>query len=351
MYLSDYDYDDVDNSVTQEILEASTDRRSVGVRVRDEIQSAFDFKVVKKRFLTMDDPQLGLSFSESDRYGLYRSDTNAHIPGTAVSNSYSCHQTADIVRPAVAIAELFEDDGLEVRCHWRAGHVGALAPTKEAWKVSITEKDVIQPRAILSAGYNGLPYTLQVGLLRPLCTNLAVFQSIDTACFKFKHTLKLHERLDGFNQELEQLREGWRATILRCQQYENTRVWLRPVLEETIGRKFDIDAMSNQEIDRYMKTWNGIVNRIRREAEISQRDQQEVICPHRELVTKRDTQVTAWQAYQGIQGWYQHDAGRQNRENLKGNEWRFRRALQNLSDKRVSRAERVLNRWVLEASA
>ena len=347
MYSSDYNYGDIDNSVVEETI----DRRSVSDRVRDEIQQAFPFDVVKKQFLTLDDPQLGLSFSPSDRYGLYRSDTGSHIAGTAVSKSYTCHQTADIIRPAVAIAEMFEDDGLEVRCHWRAGHVVSLAPTKESWKVSITEKDVIQPRAFLSAGYNGLPFSLQVGLYRPMCTNLAVFQSIESSSYKFKHTLKMHERLDDFNEELEQLREGWRATIVRCQQYENTRVWLRPILEETIGRKYDPVGMSDQEKDRYVKTWDGIVKRIRQEAEISQREFREVVCPHRELVTETDTQVSAWQAYQGIQGYYQHVASRQNRDDLKGNDWMFRRALQNLSDKRVARAERALNRWALAASA
>ncbi len=290
--------------------------------VSASVRSAFDFSVDKF-------PLYGPENLPTDQYGLFRSDTG-YIKGVkSISSRYVPHSTDDVCALVEAAAGAFDGE-IECKTHWREGHYVSVAPTR-AERVSIYgTADNIFPRIVIRAGYDGQAFTGTMGYFRDACQNLAMMRRVAGTCVKIRHTSGLRAAMDELIETFGQLQEGWEHLVDIARELESREVRMVEFLDQIYGRPTDEQltlAATGQRVravTTHQNRTEAIWNRLNRERVRTGRPQ------------LTDT-VSAWEAYNAIQGYTQHDASR--REGFKGE---FDRILRASNDSAVRDAEKLV---------
>lgn len=279
------------------------------------VAAAFPFNVAKW-------PLRGPDNIGTPWYGLFRDDTGAAVGPGSVSARYEPHQTTDVVALVEAAQHAFPGGAADVRTMFRDGHIVTIQPTREHRLSVFGTADNVFPRVIIDAGY-GRPFSASCGYYRDLCRNLAIMRSVDSATTRIRHTTQLRERLPELVEQFRQLGAGWDAVTARIQRFESARVELAeflnrvyPVPAETTGRSAAMHRARTAAIFRRI---------------LSERDR-----AGRGAIGAGYT-VSVWEAWNGVQGYVQHDATR--RGALARDP--YARAIHALDDAAVIRAEEL----------
>lgn len=266
--------------------------------IRETLTQAFPFSVDKF-------PLSGPDGMNTPHYGLFRSDTSDNV-GNAVRAGYTPHTLDDVATLAEAAGIAFGEDSLpRIRCHWRNGHYVTIAPSDEFRQSIFGTADNIFPRFIVSAGYGGTAFSASLGLYRDCCRNLAMLQPAgERVNAKIRHTHSLRPRLAELVRTFQRLAGKWSDVAETARHLDTVEVDLLSFVSEVLGSNRN-DAVSR---------------RIYRERQLTDR-------PLGSLAT-----VTAWEAYNGVQGYVQHETRRRGRPSD------MERALAALSDPAVNRA-------------
>ena len=283
----------------------------------DRVKEVFDFSVDKF-------PLSGPDGMSTPWYGLFRSDTGTVVGQGSKTDRYQPHQTDDVLALVEAAQEAFETD-VKVDCHFRDGHYVSIAPT-DGHRRSIFSKDGngtdnVFPRIFISAGYDGRAFQATMAYLRDLCMNLSMFKTIKETRAKIRHTSKLRGEMNDLIRTFQVLKESWGTLTGVIENLESRKVQMVEFLD-AIYPQPDADA-GKRAVTVHKNRTEAIIKRLQNERFASGRD-----------LMKSDFIVSAWEAYNSVQGFVQHDSSRKS-----GFTGQFDRIINASRDQAVRKAE------------
>tara|TARA_Y100000593_G_scaffold86106_1_gene164220 strand:- start:3870 stop:4754 length:885 start_codon:yes stop_codon:yes gene_type:complete len=283
---------------------------SVSVSAVDSVKSKFDFSVDKF-------PLAGPDGLKTPLYGLFRSDTMEFV-GKPCSKHYVAHQSDDVLALVESAGEAFEGVG-DVQCHFRDGHYVSIAPSRDQRRAIYGTSDNIFPRFIVNAGYDGRAFSAIMGFYRDACSNLAMMRQVSGTSVSIRHGSGLREKMDDLIQTFSVLRESWATLGDVIAELQNRQVRMTDFLDQVYGQP---DPDSKRGVTIHKNRTEAIFRRLSRERFTTGRG-------------AMDSQfnVSAWEAYNAVQGFVQHDASR------KGSPSDFARVIAASNDAAVKKAE------------
>jgi len=295
--------------------------------VSASVRESFDFDVFKS-------PLYGADNMPTDQFGLFRSD-NGYINGvSSITSRYVPHSTDDVCALVEAAADAFDGE-ISCKTHWRKGHYVTVAPTNAERRSIFGTADNIFPRIIIRAGYDGQAFTGTMGYYRDACDNLAMMSRVAGTCVKIRHTSGLRHRMDELIDTFGQLSEGWEHLAQVAENLQSVDVRMTDFLDEIYGRP----TPEQQALADTGQAVRAVTTHRNRTEAIWKRLNSERVRTGR---PQMENTVSAWEAYNAIQGYVQHDA--QAKSGFKGE---FDRILRAANDTAVNKAERL----VLELAA
>ena len=278
--------------------------------VVDTVKSKFDFTVDKF-------PLSGPDGLKTPLYGLFRSDTMDYV-GKPCSKHYVAHQSDDVLALVESAGEAFEGVG-DVQCHFRDGHYVSIAPTTAERRAIYGTSDNIFPRFIVNAGYDGRAFSAIMGFYRDACSNLAMMRQVEGTSVSIRHGSGLREKMDDLIQTFSVLRESWATLGDVIAELQTREVRMADFLDQIYEQPAE-DSKRGKTVHK--NRTEAIFRRLSRER----------------FTTGRGTMdsqfnVSAWEAYNAVQGYVQHDATR------KGSPSDFARIIQASNDSAVKKAE------------
>jgi hypothetical protein len=290
--------------------------------VSASVRSAFDFSVDKF-------PLSGPDGMRTPWYALFRSDSMDVVGNGSVTSRYVPHSTDDVCALVDAAAEAFDGE-IECKTHFRDGHYVNIMPSRADRVKVYGEADNVWPRVIINAGYDGRAFTATMGYYRDACRNLAIMRKVSGTTVSIRHTSGLRGHMDSLIATFNSLKESWGSLTDVISRLESREVRMVDFLDQIYGRPTDeqmalaFRGQAVRAVTVHQNRTEAIWNRLRRERDETGRPQ------------LNDT-VSAWEAYNAIQGYVQHDA--QAKKGFKGE---FDRILRASRDPAVRNAEKFV---------
>jgi len=283
------------------------------VNVADTVRAAFDFSVDKF-------PLGGPDGMTTPWYGLFRSDTSGVVGKGSVTDRYLPHTTDDVVALSEAANEVFDDD-IKVECHFRDGHYVNITPPDSYRRDLYKQRDNVFPRIMIRAGYDGRAFGAAIGYYRDLCSNLSMMRSVKSCNVSIRHTRSLRTKMDELIETFAELKNGWKTLTEVITQMNSRTVVMTEFLNSIYGEP---DTNSKRAVTVHRNRTEAIFRRLQRERAKSGRP-----------AISQTFEVSAWEAYNAIQGYSQHDSTR------KSGATNFDRILLASNDLAVHEAERL----------
>lgn len=278
--------------------------------ILETVKSKFDFSVEKF-------PLAGPDGLKTPVYGLFRSDNGEYV-GKPCSKHYVAHQTDDVMALVESANEALDGIG-SLQCHFRDGHYVSIAPSKDERRAIFGTVDNIFPRFIVNAGYDGRAFSATVGFYRDVCYNLSMMRQVGGTTVSIRHNSNLREKMDDLIQTFSTLRESWATLADVAAELQTRQVRMADFLDQVYGQP---NENSKNSLTRHKNRTEAIFRRLSRERFTTGRGSMD-----------SEFNVSAWEAYNAIQGYVQHDAVR------KGNPSDFARIISAANDQAVKRAE------------
>jgi hypothetical protein len=175
---------------------------------------------------------------------------------------------------------------------------------------------------MISAGYDGKAFRASMGYYRDACRNLSMMRKVSGTMVSIRHTSNLRPKMTELIDTFEVLKEGWANLQDVITHLEQVDVNIATVLNEVYGKA---DELEGNKLTRHTNRTEAIVRRILKERFTTQRP------------TMQNGNVSAFEMYNGIQGYHQHEATR--KQSLNND---FDRVLLALNDTSVHKAEDYL---------
>ena len=284
--------------------------------VASKVSSAFDFSVDKF-------PLSGPEGMRTDQYGLFRSDTGYLNGIKSVASGYVPHQTEDVLALVDAASEAFDGE-IDIDCHFRNGHYVSIKPTKQERLSIYSQNDNIWPRVLINAGYDGKAFRATMGYYRDACRNLHWMRLVNGTTVGISHTSGLRSQMDDLIATFNTLKDSWGTLSDVIQNLESREVQMVDFLNEIYPQP-EADA-SKRAVTVHKDRTEAIVKRLQSERFRTGRDPM-----------TSSFEVSAWEAFNAIQGYVQHDA--QSKTGFKGE---FDRILRASRDANVRKAESLV---------
>jgi len=288
----------------------------LSTQVSQKVSDSFNFTVDKF-------PLSGPDGMRTPWYALFRSDSESVVGNGSVTARYVPHQTDDVLALVESAAEAFDGE-IDVNCHFREGHYVSIQPTKHDRLSVFGERDNIWPRVIINAGYDGKAFRATMGYYRDACSNLAMMTKVSGTTVSIRHTSGLRSKMNDLIATFGVLKDSWATLTDVIQNLESRDVQMVNFLN-SIYPEPAADATQRA----------ATVHRMRTEA-IFKRLQSERFRTGRPAMDDGFT-VSAWEAYNAVQGYVQHDA--QAKTGFKSD---FDRILRASRDANVRKAESLV---------
>ena len=281
-----------------------------------KVKADFDFNVDKF-------PLSGPDGLTTPWYALFRSDTSEVVGNGSVTSRYVPHQTDDVLALVDAAGEAFEG---KINCstHFRDGHYVSIQPTGHDRLKVYGEQDNVWPRIVINAGYDGRAFNATMGYYRDLCSNLAMLKRVDGTTVSIRHTSGLRGYMDSLISTFNTLRESWAGLSDIILQLQRAEIQMVDFLNEIYPQP-ETDS-SKRAITVHQDRTEAIFKRLQTERFRSNRP-----------TLGNDYKVSAWEAFNAIQGYVQHDA-----QSKKGFKSDFDRILRASRDANVKQAENLV---------
>jgi len=281
-----------------------------------KVKADFDFNVDKF-------PLSGPDGLTTPWYALFRSDTSEVVGNGSVTSRYVPHQTDDVLALVDAAGEAFEG---KINCttHFRDGHYVSIQPTDHERLKVYGEQDNVWPRILINAGYDGRAFQATMGYYRDLCRNLAELKRVEGTTVSIRHTSGLRGHMDSLIATFNTLKESWAGLSDIIRQLQNEEVQMVDFLNEIYPQP-ETDT-SKRGVTVHKDRTEAIFKRLQSERFRSNRP-----------AMGSDYAVSAWEAFNAIQGYVQHDA-----QSKKGFKSDFDRILRASRDANVRKAESLV---------
>jgi hypothetical protein len=290
------------------------------MKASELVRDVFNFTVEKFQLSGPDNMR-------TPHFGLFRSD-NSECVGSAVKSGYMPHTTDDVCAIVESVEHIFGDCKPLVK--FRDGHHVYLGPDKAerhviAGLASAKYPDGIFPRFRLSAGYDGRAFSVSLGYFRDICSNLAMLRQVKGTVSVIRHTNGLRGKMDDLIAQLSTLQQGWVTLGEYCDQLSQRKVACDEFITAVLGNEPEKDGSAKT---RWENRVSDIFTRIVKERQVM----------GLEIPTKANNfEVTLWEAFNGIQGYVQHQKSR------RGQVDRLDRIITAESDPLVVKAETLAN--------
>ena len=235
-----------------------------------------------------------------------------------------------------AAGEAFDGE-IAFKTHFRNGHYVSIQPTN-AQRLAIykdADTDNVFPRIVINAGYDGKAFSATMGYFRDACSNLAMMRMVEGTNVSIRHTSGLRGHMNELIATFNTLKNSWGNLTNIIQRLESTDVRMTDFLNEIYGQPtaeqlaLAATGQAVRAVTTHQNRTEAIWKRLNRERNLTGRPQ-------------LTNTVSAWEAYNAVQGFVQHDA--QAKEGFKGE---FDRILRASNSKEVRAAEKL----ALELSA
>lgn len=277
--------------------------------IAQALEEAFPFEVRKHRLVGPDN-------TETPHYGLFR-DSDWKCVGAAVSSRYHPHTREHVQILAEAATVAMEELGgaAHVSCAWRDGHDVIIRGSEDTTSAPIVG-DRMRPQVHIRAPYDGRAFSAEFQVWRLVCSNgLGRWQ-------KHRHTIRhsagsFRDRFGSLVKEFRKLVGTWTYTQERIEAAADRTVNMADFLRE-------VYPMTERPTERQFRAHERRVAAIMARMVREQRQLGNPVNNYR--------QVSAWTAYNAVQGYVQHEARR------KGNPSPIERELIARDDPAVERA-------------
>ena len=191
------------------------------------------------------------------------------------------------------------------------------------------------PRIVINAGYDGKAFSATMGYFRDACSNLAMMRMVEGTNVSIRHTSGLRGHMNELIATFNTLKDSWGNLTNIIQRLESTDVRMTDFLNEIYGQPtaeqlaLAATGQAVRAVTTHQNRTEAIWKRLNRERNLTGSPQ-------------LTNTVSAWEAYNAVQGFVQHDA--QAKEGFKGE---FDRILRASNSKEVRAAEKL----ALELSA
>lgn len=287
--------------------------RELTRKIRDQINESYPFEVNKF-------PLSGPDNMPTPHYGLFRSD-NGESVGVACRQGYVPHTRDDVQALAEAATIGMDADDMVVSCHWHDGHRITIGPSADKRQEIYGTKDNIFPRFLIDFGYGGSACKASLGLYRDVCKNLQIIEVAGESFIrKIRHTAGLRHKMPELIGHFRHLAGRWDRLAETVHAMQGRDVVLAEYLAKVYPASEDANRRAKKANERRI---SAIVRRIQNERALTGR-------PLTTLTT-----VSAWEAYNGVQGYVQHETVRHGRPSRLDRAWRA------LGDTHVTRAADV----------
>ena len=279
------------------------------------VVSKFDFQVEKF-------PLSGPDNMPTSLYGLFRSGGTGKtecISKQSVTKQYVPHTTDDVLALVEAGANAFDGE-INVDCYFRGGHYVNLMPTKEE-RLEVYNNDGVIPRIIVNASYNGRAFNATMGFWRDLCSNMSMLRSVESTTVSIRHSSGLRLEMDELIEQFGVLKESWGDLSAAILNMQSRQVAIADILKEIYGEP---EKTEGRGATIHKNRTELIVRRILSEQARTGRS------------APTNGMVSAWEMFNGIQGYVQHDSSR------KGDVTDFSRIIDASNDRAVRKAETLL---------
>lgn len=271
---------------------------------------------IRNHFPDVELVQLSGDGTPTHHWGIKRCDTGEFF-GPAVRQGYVPHTTEDICALVEACEPVLGRTG-DVQMGWHGGHTVMIQPEDEHI-IEATKNDTVFPRVIVKAVY-GQVFTATLGMYRSLCTNLSMFHQIAGMTVKIRHTTGLRSKMGDLIEDFHLLSGRVDDMAVAIKQMVDNKVRLADYLNEIYPMPSQF--ATDRQINSHRRRTEQIIRRIQNE--------------RARLGMDGDLQeVTGWEAFNGVQGYIQHDQRRRN------NPGTFTRAMLALTDPRVAQAQHL----------
>lgn len=285
------------------------------VSASDQVRAAFDFSVDKF-------PLSGPDGMRTPWYAMFRSDTGQPIGEGSVTKRYEPHQTEDVVALVEACESVFEKSA-NVKTHFRNGHYVTVSPSNEFRRSIYGTNDNIFPRLIIRGGYDKSALHVVLGTYRDACDNLQMMTSVDQVCQRIRHTSGLREKMSELVSQFQSLKDGWDNIADTVHRMQSSEVQFADFLNAVYPQP--TEESGQRAISIHRNRTEAIFQRLVRERQHTGRPSLDSAFT-----------VSAWEAYNAVQGHEQHIAPR--REGFRG---QFDRILQAAKSQHVRKAEEL----------
>jgi len=285
------------------------------------INKTFDFAVDKF-------PLFGPDNMPTDQYGLFRSDTGYLEGVKSISSRYVPHTTDDVTALCEAAQHAFDCE-VNLQCHFRNGHYVSIAPTDGFRRSIYNGADNIWPRFMVSGGFDGRGFKAILGYYRDACLNLSWMRKVSGLAVSIRHTSGLRVQMDTLVEQFNLLKNGWSTLTDVIDQMERRQVNMADFLNEVYGQPSAENlgraaaGESVREVTIHRNRTQEIFDRLWNERQKTGRD-----------LSNGVGVVSAWEAYNAVQGWTQHQSTRRTAFNTS-----FDRILKAGSSTEVLKAE------------
>ena len=252
----------------------------------ERLNIAFPFEVYKEQLQRCND--------DTTYHGLFRTDTNQQVSTRTVSDRYVPHTTEDIKKIVADCIHAFgemEDHLSGLKAWFNNGHYVCIAPSP-GYRRQMHRGDTIYPRVHVYAPLGGAGSVLiNCGFWREKCGNLAQPVCVQGIKLNFRHTSSLENNIENLDHHA--LRNSWVSLKNRARDMDRS------------SHRFE-DAMNtifNEPTTARTKTRH--TNRI---AAIAKRIMDERTYNSGTGRIEGVNYISGWELYNGVQGYYQHDA-------------------------------------------
>lgn len=274
------------------------------------VSESFNFDIEKAPLMRADG-------APTPFYGLFRSDTNECV-GRAVSQHYKPHTCSQVLDLVEAANDAFGGIA-SVDCHFDKGHHVSITPSREMRK-TLFENDSVFPRVIINGAYDGKGFKASLGMFRDVCQNLMIMRSAGNAIHRsLRHSSSLQDRAKSLVDEFSSLLDSWAKVGDVADRMSQREVDLAEFITAVYGDPKDSKRGATMHENRTRE----IVARVIRERQLLG-------------LPATDGKISAWEAYNAVQGYTQHSTGRKSTRTTD-----FARAVRAFSSLDVLRAERV----------
>ena len=281
----------------------------------EQVRNAFNFSIDKF-------PLQGPDGMRTPWYGLFRSDNGEVVGDGSVTNRYLPHQTDDVVALVEACESVF-DKSSGVSTYFRDGHYVTVAPSKEYRRQIFGTNDNVFPRLIIRGGYDRSAFSVTLGVYRDVCDNLAIIRDVAETHQAIRHTSGLREKMDELVGQFRVLKNGWSNLTDAIVRMQESSVSMVDFLNQVYPQP-ELGA-TDRAVAIHRNRTEAIFRRLRSERWKTQRPS-----------IDNTFTVSAWEAFNAVQGYVQHDATR--RRSHRGS---FQRILMASKDPHVIKAEQL----------